>query len=48
MFLTRALTVLVALPVFAAALLLFPRWLWALFLLPGLFIASREWGGLAG
>ena len=47
MFITRALTVLVALPVFAAALLLLPQWLWALFLLPGVFIAAWEWGGLA-
>ena len=46
MLLTRALTVLVALPVFAAALLLLPQWLWALFLLPALFIASWEWAGL--
>src|SRR5688500_8123398 len=48
MFLTRALTVLVALPIFAAALLLLPQWLWAMFLLPALFIASLEWGALAG
>jgi len=48
MFLTRVLTVLVALPVFAAALLLLPPWLWALFLLPALFIASLEWAALAG
>jgi phosphatidate cytidylyltransferase len=48
MFLTRALTVLVALPVFAAALLLLPQWLWALFLLPALFVAGLEWAALAG
>src|SRR5688500_15653493 len=48
MFLTRALTVLVALPVFAAALLLLPQWLWALFLLPALLIAGLEWAALAG
>ena len=47
MFLTRALTVLIALPIFAAALLLLPQSLWALFLLPGLFIGAWEWGGLA-
>lgn len=47
MFLTRALTVLVALPVFAAALLLLPQWLWALFLVPVLLIAGWEWAGLA-
>lgn len=48
MFVTRALTVAVALPVFAAALLLLPRWAWALFLLPALFIGAWEWGGLSG
>jgi phosphatidate cytidylyltransferase len=48
MFLTRALTVAVALPLFAAALLFSPQWLWALLLLPALFIASLEWAGLAG
>jgi len=47
MFLTRALTVLVALPVFAAALILLPQWLWAIFLLPVLAIAGWEWAGLA-
>lgn len=48
MFVTRALTVLVALPIFAAALLWLPQWGWALFLLPGLFIAALEWSALAG
>jgi phosphatidate cytidylyltransferase len=48
MFITRALTVLIALPVFAAALILSPQWLWALLLLPALFIASGEWAALAG
>ncbi len=48
MFITRALTVLVALPVFAAALLLLPQWLWALFLVPALFIAGLEWAAIAG
>ena len=47
MFLTRALTVLIALPIFAAALLLLPQSQWALVLMPGLFIAAWEWGGLA-
>jgi len=47
MFLTRALTVAVMLPLFAAALLFFPQWLWALALLPALYIAAWEWGGLA-
>ena len=48
MLLTRLLTIAVALPLFAAAVLLLPQDLWALFLLPGLIIASWEWGGLAG
>lgn len=47
MFLTRALTALVALAVFAAALVVLPNWAWALFLLPGIFIASWEWAALA-
>lgn len=47
MFLTRALTVLVALPIFAAALILLPEWLWALFLGLILVIAGWEWAGLA-
>lgn len=47
MFLTRALTAVVALVVFVAALFLMPNWLWALFLLPGICIASWEWGALA-
>jgi CDP-diglyceride synthetase len=46
MFMTRLLTVLVALPIFAGALLFLPRALWALFLLPVLGIASWEWAGL--
>jgi phosphatidate cytidylyltransferase len=46
-FLTRVLTVLVALPIFAAALILLPEWLWALFLVPILVIAGWEWAGLA-
>jgi phosphatidate cytidylyltransferase len=44
----RLLTIAFALPIFAAALLLLPTSLWALFLLPGLLIASWEWGALAG
>src|SRR5215212_2503329 len=48
MLLTRVLTVLVILPLFAAALLFFPQWLWALVLLPGVYIGAWEWGGLAG
>jgi phosphatidate cytidylyltransferase len=48
MFLTRALTVLIILPIFAAALFFLPQWLWALFLLPALIVASLEWGTLAG
>jgi phosphatidate cytidylyltransferase len=48
MFVTRVLTVLVILPLFAAALLFLPQWLWALGLLPGLYLGAWEWGGLAG
>lgn len=48
MFMTRLLTVAITLPVFAAALLLLPQRLWAVFLLPGLWIAGWEWAGLAG
>ena len=48
MFAKRLLTVAILLPVFAAALLFLPRTVWALFLLPGLAIASAEWIGLAG
>jgi phosphatidate cytidylyltransferase len=48
MFLTRVLTVLVILPLFAAALLFLPQWLWALVLLPALYVAAWEWAGLAG
>jgi len=47
MFITRALTVLVALPVFAAALVFSHQWLWALLLAPVLFIAGLEWAALA-
>ena len=47
MFMTRLLTVLVALPIFAGALLFLPSALWALFLLTVLGIASWEWAGLA-
>lgn len=48
MLVARVLTVLIALPIFAAALLLLPQGLWAFFLLPGVLIASWEWAGLAG
>ncbi len=48
MLMKRLLTVAIALPLFAAALLLLPQNLWALFLLPGIVIGSWEWGGLAG
>jgi phosphatidate cytidylyltransferase len=47
MFLTRLLTVVVALPAFAAALFLLPPLGWVLVLTPALAIASWEWGGLA-
>ena len=48
MFATRALTVLVALPIFAGALFFLPQPAWALVLLPVLGIAGWEWGRLAG
>jgi phosphatidate cytidylyltransferase len=48
MFAKRVLTVAILLPAFAVALLFLPRAAWALFLLPGLVIASAEWIGLAG
>lgn len=48
MFVTRLLTVAVALPAFIAALFWLPQPVWALFLLAALCIAGWEWGGLAG
>lgn len=48
MFATRLITVAIALPLFAAALLLLPQHLWALVLLPALAMGGWEWGGLAG
>ena len=48
MFVTRALTALILLFAFAAALLFLPQSLWAVALLPGLFIASHEWAVLSG
>ena len=48
MFRTRLITVAVALPLFAAALLLLPQNFWALVLLPAVAIAGWEWGALAG
>lgn len=48
MFLTRTLTALALLLAVAAALIFMPQWLWALALLPGLYIASSEWAGLSG
>lgn len=48
MFLTRFLTALVALGLFVGALLYTSQWIWALFLLPGICIASWEWAALAG
>lgn len=44
----RFLTAALLLPVFAGALLLLPNAYWRLLLVPGLWIASLEWGGLAG
>jgi phosphatidate cytidylyltransferase len=48
MFLTRTLTALALLLAVAAALVFLPQWLWALALLPVLFIASSEWAVLSG
>lgn len=48
MFVTRLLTVAIALPLFIAALLFLPQQLWAWVLLPVLAIASWEWAVLAG
>jgi phosphatidate cytidylyltransferase len=48
MFVTRLLTVVIALPIFIAALLFLPQQLWGVVLLPVLAIASWEWAGLAG
>jgi phosphatidate cytidylyltransferase len=47
MFMTRLLTVAIALPIFIGALLFLSPQLWGLFLLPVLAAASWEWGGLA-
>jgi phosphatidate cytidylyltransferase len=47
MFTTRLLTVVIALPIFLAGLLLLPQPLWALVLLPIVAIAAWEWAGLA-
>jgi phosphatidate cytidylyltransferase len=47
MFRTRFITAAIALPLFAAALFLLPRDLWALFLLVGLAIGAWEWAALA-
>jgi phosphatidate cytidylyltransferase len=48
MFVTRLLTVAIALPLFIGALLLLPQQLWAVVLLPVLAIATWEWANLAG
>jgi phosphatidate cytidylyltransferase len=45
---TRIYTVLVLLPLFAAALFLTPRAAWALLLMPLLFLGAWEWSALAG
>ena len=44
----RLLTIVIALPLFAAALIFLPQDLWALFLLPALVIGGWEWAALAG
>jgi phosphatidate cytidylyltransferase len=43
----RLLTAVIALPVFAGALIFLPQTLWAIFLLPWIGIGAWEWGGLA-
>ena len=48
MFVTRALTALALLLIFAAALFFLPQSLWAIALLPALLIAAAEWAALSG
>jgi phosphatidate cytidylyltransferase len=43
----RLLTIVVALPLFAGALMFLPQVAWALFLLPWIAIGAWEWGALA-
>ena len=43
----RLLTVLIALPLFAGALMFLPQVAWGLFLLPFIAIAGWEWAALA-
>jgi len=43
----RLLTVAIALPLFAGALMFLPQFVWGLFLLPWLAIAGWEWSALA-
>lgn len=45
---TRILTVMVVLPLFAAALFYLPNGGWALFLMPLMLAGAWEWGALAG
>lgn len=48
MFITRLVTVAVLLPLFVGALLFLPNKYWAVFLLPGILIASWEWAAMSG
>ncbi len=48
MFTTRLATAAVLLALFVGALLVLPNKYWAVFLLPGLLVASTEWVALAG
>ncbi len=45
---TRIVTAVVVLVLFLAALFFMSRLWWSVFLLPGLLLAGREWGALAG
>ena len=47
MFGKRLLTAVIALPLFAGALIFLPQMLWALFLLPWIGLGAWEWAGLA-
>lgn len=44
----RLATVAILLPLFVGGLFWMPNLYWGIFLLAGLFVASLEWGGLAG
>lgn len=48
MFGKRLITAVIALPLFAGALIFLPQILWAAFLLPWVALGAWEWGALAG